>query len=166
MTDLVPLDRTGSVTLRGIELTLAALADQASALAEARDSDELALWLAQARQLKRIVGDLERHIEDVLSPLLPYGASEVAGLGAVEVRRARDRKAWDWPALLDAMWPKLAERAEGDMGAMVTDLLNVIGLTGSKGPRVTPLRELGLDPDEFCESAPGRLTVTVPKVES
>lgn len=146
--------------LRQIEVGLAGVADQATELAQAGDTDTLLTWLAQARQLRKIIGDLERHIEGETAPLLPK-RSEHPTLGAVEVRKATDRKNWDWPALLDAMWPILAERSEGDMGAMVTDLLNVVGLTPSKGPRIGPLRDLGLDDDEFCTKQPGRQTVTI-----
>jgi hypothetical protein len=80
---------------------------------------------------------------------------------ALERRKGTDRKQWRWDEVMAAAWPALVARHEGSMLDALDDLLALLPLTASNGPRVTPFRDLGFDPDEFCESKPGRMSVQV-----
>ena len=132
--------------------------------------DDLAVGLAQLRTLLADLRILANAVEDDVVALLGDDrAADVAGLGRIERKRGTDRRAWDWDLLL----PRLIRLAldpddTGEIGTaadvvqeMRALLVDVIGLTPSRGPRVTPLRAMGLDPDEWCETKPGRTTVQI-----
>lgn len=170
---LVPTAATPDGIVR-LRRSLAVLDDQRAALAEAGDLDALAIGLAQLEPILRDLRDLARAIEDDVARLMPAKTVEVPGLGMVERRRGTDRKSWDWEGLLPTLI-RLVVDPDGtgempDAGEVVSRMRalisEVIGVTPSKGPRVRQLRELGLDPDEWCESSPGRVSVQIHGGES
>lgn len=171
MTGLVHVDRS-PVRASGVDALRAAIhaADvQRTELAEDGDYETLVHGLAQLLPLRRDLSDLLRAVEDDIARLMPSKTVEVEGVGVVERRKGTDRKKWDWDSLLPLLirlWvdpdgtgempaaPEVVER----MKALITD---VVGTTPSKGPKVTPLRAAGVDPDEYCESSPGRVSVQI-----
>lgn len=146
-----------------------AVDDQRQAMAEAGDLDNLARGLAQLRTLVGDLRQLSHAVEDDVARLMPAKRCEVEGVGAIEKRKGTDRKAWKWDDLLPLLvrmyldpeltgeLPSSSEAVER-MRALITE---VIGVTPSKGPRLTPLRGLGIDPDEYAETTPGRTTVQI-----
>lgn len=87
-----------------------------------------------------------------------HGDVQIEGLPAARVQRGRERKKWDSRgatfAYLDR---KLSETGEvPDPSDVATWLLEVLGVSYL---RVTALRAAGLEPDEYCETAPGKISV-------
>ena len=89
-----------------------------------------------------------------------------------EIRRGSERKAWDhqrWQK--DAREKLLAKHGIGSGVAVVPEtgeeisvhevLAEIEAVHGSTGPRVTALRPLGLDPDDYCERSPGPYRVII-----
>jgi hypothetical protein len=88
-----------------------------------------------------------------------------------EVHRTSNRKTWQHDAWQhDARQAVVtgahvsAELADPSTGALVNvyDLLTAVqAFHGATAPKVTALRAAGLDPDDYCETVPGRWSVTV-----
>lgn len=159
---LVPADRAPDA-LRPLRHAVAALDDQRAALAETGDWETLVYGLASLAPLLRDLRDLERAIKSDIAGLLPSKQVTVEGVGVVERRNGgSDRKDWDWERLLPTLI-RLYVDPDGNgevpepgevMDRMRKLIVDVIGVTPSKGPKITPLREMGLDPDEWCASIP------------
>lgn len=149
--------------------SIAAADDQRAALAEAGDLDALAPALPTIRALCQDLAALERALEDDVARLMPAKTVEVPGVGVLERRKGRDRRAWDWPSLLPLLIRAYVDPDgtgempdAGEVVARMRELIvDVIGVTPSKGPKVRPLRELGIDPDEYAETRPGRVSVQI-----
>lgn len=143
-------------------------------LYEAADYDALAWNLVNIGTALRGLRDLHRAVEDALVEIAPWsgGVLEVDGLPLLERKGGADRKGWDWvpvraevrKALLD---PKrnggevLTEEQAAAVDATLDLMFEVAPLTASNGPRVKALRNLRLDPDEFAEVKPGRVSVQI-----
>lgn len=138
---------------------------------QALDVAELLLVIREARtRLYAVEQDTEAALgkamlsDQALSPTL-----------RVERRRTADRKAWDhetWQRdvrtkALQAAHLKNAQgviTADGEVlpGTVLHDLLRTVeSAHGSAAPKVTALRALGLDPQDYCETSPGGVKVTV-----
>lgn len=149
--------------------SLDGLDTQRQALADAGDLDTLAVGLAQLKPLLTELSTLRDAIEADVAALMPEPRHEVPGLGVLERRRGSVRRSWDWDHLLPLLVrsyvdpdgtgeiPEAGEVVER-LRALITE---VIGVTPSKGPRITALRERGVDPDEHCESRPGKTSVQI-----
>lgn len=148
---------------------LAQLDDQRAALAAAGDLDTLAAGLVSLTALLDDLRELARAVETDVAALMPEKRHEVPGLGVLERRKGTDRKSWDWETLLPTL---IRMYVDPDGTGAIPDpvevmdrmrelIVDVLGVTPSKGPRVTPLREMGLDPDEYCATTPGRVSVQV-----
>ncbi len=156
-----------SDALRALRRIITELDTERSSLLEAGDLDNLAIGLSAIRTL---IGDL-RMLADATEAnvveLMPARRYEIEGLGTLERRKGTDRKAWEW----ESLWPLLVRLTLDPDGtgelpdlpttvASLTSLTQeVIGLTPSKQPRVTALRAMGVDPDDWCDATPGRVTV-------
>lgn len=122
----------------------------------------LTTWV---RDLRKIAAD----VEDRLAEVMPDKLLELPDLPVMERRRGNVRKRWDSDAVL-ARVVRHSLDPEGT-GEYPTDPLDAVDrvvsgikaaapITPSMGWRVTALRPI-LDPDEFCESEPGRVTVQI-----
>lgn len=138
-------------------------------LADAGEWEALAFGLVA---LKTITDDLRivlRTIEDDVVRLLPSKRVEVDGLGVLEKKRSSTRKAWQSEELLDRVLRiGIDPEGTGELpapGELVSRLraalVAAVPFTSSLGWRVSALRELGLDPDEWCESTPGRMGLQI-----
>ena len=159
------IDQTGGVA--ALRQALAHVDDQRKALAEAGDIDSLAHGWNQIRPLLADLRALTEAIEADLARLMPDKLHEVPGVGVLERRKGTDRKAWDWPELLPLLIHLYVDPdgtgempdAGEVMERMKSLIVDVIGVVPSKGPKVTPLKALGVPVDEYCESKPGRVSV-------
>lgn len=107
------------------------------------------------------------HLRDVDAALVQHiylhgehGDVRLEGLPPAKVTRGRDRKDWDARGAAFAyVDSKMVERhgETPDPAEVASWVLEVVGASYC---RVTPLRAVGLDPEAFCESSPGRLSVT------
>src|SRR5690606_35063999 len=131
----------------------------------------LARLLAEVRAIRQQLTLRERSVEDTLAGAMTTKTLDVEGLGRIEKRRGTDRKAWDWDQLLPRLIRgELNPEGTGELpadplaavDAMRRLIVDVIGVTPSKGPKIGGLRARDLDPDEWCESTPGRTTVQIP----
>lgn len=96
-----------------------------------------------------------------LAERLPEKRYVVQGMGVVERRRRTDRKHWDTEDLLRAVLDtKLVDADTGEVKDE-TPLDKVLRVWNLGAPRITALRERGLDPDEYAETERGALTLQV-----
>lgn len=166
---LVPTSPAAPDALDLLRHGLAQLDDQRAALAEQGDLDTLAAGYVALTALLGDLRDLARAVEDDVARLMPSKRVEIDGLPVLERRRGADRRAWDWDTLLPLLIRLYVDPdGTGEMpdAVEVIDrmrelIVDVIGVTPSKGPKVTPLKEMGIDPDEYAESKPGRQTVQI-----
>lgn len=151
-----------------------ALDAQAENLAIDGQTDLLAFGLDRIRELRRVLGDLERNVESHIVDLMAGKTEAVDGLGTLERRRGTDRKAWQSDQLLDAVVQVAVDpEGTGEIGtagdvldAVVQAITACVPITASLGWRVTALRERGFDPDEWCETKPGRTSVQIHKADA
>lgn len=122
----------------------------------------------------RLIRDLTRvrnQITDTIDALTkhvyltgPHGEAEVDGVGVIRVTRGQDRKAWDGlglsRAIIDAHME--AEGLEEPPDPFTVAEWLLAGFSVGYG-RVTVLRALGIPPDEFCDTTPGRPKVSLPR---
>lgn len=144
-----------------------------------RPVDDLDQTIRDLAELRECVQTM-RHWEDVLTEWLADALGrngvEIEGVGHVEIKRATDRKEWDRHqlvrAVLDSRLPitddgELDSRdtgeaeVDGETVSCSPDLAKVLSVWNLGAPRVTVLRGRGIDPDEFCASSPGKLSVVI-----
>mgnify|MGYP006928495357 FL=1 len=123
------------------------------------DLDDIRLRIALALQV----------LEDALIATMTTKTLEIEGLPVLEQRGGKARKAWQSDELLPFVVRKaLVSRAPNanvdtvnSVYAVVDEISKAVPFTGSLGWRVTALKAMGIDPDEFCESSPSRRTVQI-----
>lgn len=170
--DVQPVDMPD--LLEDWRTTIEYLDECRAALAEAGDTPRLAFGLDRVRELRRALADLERDIEGSVAELMDSKTETVDGLGTLERRRGTDRKAWDSVDLLHRIVRQAVDpEGTGELRAdpqVLEDILDAIEacvpITGSLGWRVTALKARGFDPDEYCESKPGRTSVQIHKADA
>lgn len=135
------------------------------------DVDRAVADLARLREIKQALSDWEQELTSWLSEALGRNEIDSAGLH-VEVKRGVARKAWDNDALIRLVIAKgRDERAvDKESGEALESEGEAVGraLMACARPnwRVLALRERGIDPDEFCETSPGKVSVILtPTVE-
>lgn len=138
---------------------------------EATDMAELLLAVQSARIALQA---LERDAEAECAKAMVGDYAETPTLRVERSRRA-ERKTWDHEAWKrDARGKVLRKHgllgaqavidAQGEMlspAAFAEALTELQGVHGSTAPRVTQMRGLGLDPDDYCERTPGSWQVRV-----
>jgi hypothetical protein len=172
ITEVVPADLPDMI--EDWRTTVEVLDGFRSKLAEVGDTPRLAFGLDRVRELRRILGDLERAIEGDVATLMDGKTETVDGLGTLERRKGTDRKAWQSDDLLrrlvrDAVDPEHTGEmpsASEVLDAVVSTVTECAPITGSLGWRVTALKARGIDPDEWCESKPGRTSVQIHKADA
>lgn len=173
MPDLVPVDQvtpSDAVSLvDALRYAIGHADQQRQALAEQGDVEALGYGLRDLRRLAADLRLLTQSTEDDVARLMPTKTLVVDGLGTLERRKGTDRKKWQSTDLLAHIINLAAlDRETGELyppevtlRRLLEVLPEVVPFTGSLGWRVTALRGLGVDPDQWCETAPGRVTVTV-----
>lgn len=132
------------------------------------DLERLAAWCWQLRQTKAALEAVLIDSEAVLYEVAGKGNHELPGVPPFEARRGAVRKKWQSDDLVRLLVRRgLDPAGTGEVTAaqveaverVVAELVACAPFTPSMGWRATALRERGLDPEEFCESAPGRVSV-------
>ena len=150
--------------------SIVAADDRRHELAERGDWHALAFVLAELRRLAADLRLLVDTVEQDCYRLLPGKRTEIDGLGVLEKRKGTDRRAWQSTDLLDELLRVAV--VDRETGAVLDDellirqrihevLVDAVPFNPSLGWRVTALRDLGIDPDEWCETRPGRESVQV-----
>lgn len=104
-----------------------------------------ALIQEAATTLSRIREELAKKLADEM----PDKRVVVEGVGTFEKHGKRDCKKWDRESLLRDV---LDTRQFDEDGTDASPLEKVTRVWNLGAPRVTVLREMGLDPEDYCES--------------
>lgn len=154
-------------------LVVPALIDQCTA----PDASDMAELLASVREARERLQQVERDLETATAKAM-IGDQIITPTMRVERSRAADRKAWDhagWQSdarakvlrargLLGAVAVITADGEELPVSELHAALSDLQSVHGSAAPRLTQLRGLGLDPDDYCERSPGRWAVRVQRL--
>ena len=127
------------------------------------DPQEAVSRLHRIRAARKALAEVEAYVESHTVPLLDYGKQEV-GPWLVEIRGGAKRNEWDhdrlaWDATRDLA---LIDGAIEDERAAVVDLVRSRLMNCARLEwRMTPLKELGLNPNDYATVTYGRRTVQV-----
>lgn len=112
---------------------------------------------------------IQAEVGEHLAKAVPFGTPRIAypGLRPLTPRWGGDRKEWANDLLAEDVKPRIlmADPEAGEMRtpSEVLDLcFSVVSLNGSNA-KVTGLRALGLDPDDYCKKTPAPPTIQVTK---
>lgn len=137
-------------------------------LAERGDWEQLLFAIDGLRQLKLDLDTLLRSCEEDAARLLPQKKVNIDGFGVVEARTTSSRK-WDSEPLLNDLCRNIldpdgtGEMKAENIGRLLKVLKAVLPITSSLGWRVTALKDLGVDPEQYSETTYGRKTVQIIK---
>ncbi|WP_408895904.1 hypothetical protein ACJ5H2_13385 [Nocardioides sp. R1-1] len=138
---------------------------------------DMAEVLASIREARILLARLELETEVATAKAMLGDHAETPTL-RVERTRAAERKTWDHEGWQKDVRSKVL-RAHGLAGvaALITTdgeevpaselhavLADLQSVHGSAGPRLTQLRQFGLDPDDYCARAPGTWRVKVTRM--
>lgn len=155
--------------VRWLRASITAADNRRRALADAGSWEELAYGLVALKKITDDLRILNRAVEDDLARLMPTKRVELEGLGVLERRKGSTRRNWQSEELLERVL-RLGIDPEGTgelpgpaelVSRLRSALLAAVPFTGSLGWRVNALKELGLDPSEWCEEIPGRVSVQI-----
>jgi hypothetical protein len=142
----------------------AEMVDQELTTVDDMNLDEAARQLFRIRsaraKLQRCEAALERHIAGIFRAdrLDRY---EALGIGVVEVRYGKPRTAWDHEALAKAWLEAWLPAYQGEIPPPWDVRDGLLEVAAVSYWRATPLRALGIDPDEYCESRPAQARVQI-----
>lgn len=146
--------------------------DRRAELAEAGDWESLGWGLDRLTEIHRQLSELVAAIESDVYELMPEKRGTIDHLGTLEKKRGSNRKKWQSDRLVTrlvraALDPEgtgeLPDSPYEAVDTVVSTLTACAPFTGSMGWRVTALKERGIDPDEWCESTPGRQSIQIHK---
>lgn len=146
------------------------LIDHTQDALDAGDVEELAKLHLLTTKLRQQMSDLARAVEERLAEVMPDKRLELPGLPVLERHRGTNRKKWQSEELLSVVVGRSI--VDGDGALATTDPIEIrsrieaevracLPITGSLGWRVTALRDRGIDPDEFCATSPGRVSIQI-----
>lgn len=152
---------TIEIARKALGHALTELATEAARLNLGDDLPDMARVLCILRDLKQDAATVYADVEGLMLALMDDRRVEVTGLGVFEAKRRTKRTGWDHDALavdvIDAVVTDLGE----DMTPLDTyrELKAAFSIGAGK---VTRLRELGLEPDEYCQETPDGWSVQLP----
>lgn len=139
----------------------------------APDHIGLAELLANLRHAKDVLADAAQYVEDELIKAMPHKEEIIDGIGEVSYHTGAKRTGWDKEALIPVAThaiarnlPNLIDPATGEVVdhiAFTSGIVNDWCALATPNWKVTGLRAVGINPDEFCEVTWGRKTVDMPK---
>lgn len=160
------------------ETTLVEEIDRAPRLGEGDPLDDLAGLAHLVDAFDRIMvqaKEARAEAAEALARALPFGTSVASfdGLPAMTPRFPKDRSGWNSDALAHRVRREIlspAREVDQETGEIVevyptaqevySALTDVVSVTGSN-VKVKGLKNLGIDPDEFCTATPGTPTVQI-----
>lgn len=156
------------------ELTTWAETEVVDALDRSPRIETAAGLVHRIQRARAALGLAEDLLADFLLDTAGTGLHEhVDGVPPFEVRVGRDRKEWQHDAVVRDLVPAVTE-ALGIAGAVntdgeriepaaaVRDVIESFRESSSDGWKVTGLRKFGLDPEDYCKSSRGRVSVNFP----
>ena len=120
--------------------------------------------LAVLRDVKWLLGVVDTSLVRHVYLNGEHGKQLIDGVGQVQVSRSRDRREWDGPAVARAVIDAKMQDSDGTMPDPMDVAEWLLAVFPADRVRVTPLRELGIDPVEhdMCVDTPGRPAVSIP----
>lgn len=121
-------------------------------------------WLRILAPARQMLNDLYREVEVALFECGPWsgGTWQPEGLPILQARQGTDRKRWRCDEVLNDAIPRLLAKHEGSYLDAIGELLSeIVPITPSGGFKAKGLRAIGMDPDEYAETSPGRVSVQV-----
>lgn len=92
-----------------------------------------------------------------------HGKTVYDGIGQINVYRTKERKAWDVRGVCQAVIDKHMEATGGELPNDPWTIVEwVLEVLPGGDPRLTPLRSMGLDPENYHTVTPGNPTVSFP----
>lgn len=140
--------------------------DRRAELYAAGDYVTLAWVVNEARKIKADLDAFVRECEENVAALMPTKKEAIDGLGVIEKRTTSSRK-WDSEGLLkDLVRRNLDPEGTGEITldrvfTMIEALKKALPLTPSLGWRVTPLKEDGVDVEQYSEVTYGRSNIQI-----
>jgi len=126
------------------------------------DESVNALLLRDLAKFRMNISELMAQVEKVILEKSGDKSFMVHGFGEVEIKRRTKRTAWDRDALLSAVLDsRLVDPTSGEVHDE-TPIEKVLDVWNLGAPRVTALRERGLQPDEFCDEEADGWAVKLP----
>lgn len=121
------------------------------ALAALPLDEQLRAW-HMLEETNRVLALVRSQLTQRLAEQLPEKQVVVEGVGVFVRHGKRDRTQWDKDALLSAVLDsRLVDRRTGEV-VDESPLEKVRHVWNLGAPRVTALRDRGIDPDQFCRS--------------
>lgn len=145
-----------SDTTNGLYLLLDTLDQEMQVAVDDGDVEELADLHIKLSEAKRHLNEIARFVEEGLAEVMPDEIVELPGMPPLQRRFGASRKNWDSDSLFNTI-----RRDSEDWDDFADKIRAAVPFTGSLGWRVTELKKLGIDPDEYCESKPGRVSVQI-----
>lgn len=134
------------------------------------DDPEPLVYLLRVLQISMAkLKDAYELVEDALVEAFPEGEKEhfFDGVGTVTRRSGSRRTAWDHDALWQDLVPAIVQKlAKGGIqpNEVMPNFIAELRKAVTPSWKVTGLRLLGLDPEEYCETSWGRKTIQLPPV--
>lgn len=124
--------------------------------------------LSRLREHRRAVSDLERDVEQRIAAGMGQDIINLGDDVVLERRRGTKRTKWQSEQVLAQLGIQarvdadgVVQPPDGQFTRLYEAVQDCCPLTASLSWRAGALRERGIDPDEFCESAAGRVAVAV-----
>lgn len=125
------------------------------------DLDTGLICLAMIEEANRHLATLRHDLTQRMAEQMGSKRVTIEGAGTFERHRKTDRKSWDTDALLHhVLDTRLVNPNTGEVKDE-TPLEKVLAVWNLGAPRVTVLRERGLDPDEFAQVQRGGWQIQV-----
>lgn len=130
--------------------------------------------LGHLRTQRQALAQIESVLEGQAARLMTDDVVTWDG-GMAERRWGKDRKEWKHDdltrAVTAAIVPVLAVdpasgEVDGDLAALLHQAIEQYAATNRPSWRVTAVKPLGIDPDDYCTAVPGRATVQVTLAEA
>ncbi len=129
--------------------------EHAEITAENRDVhyEELVELRVSLGRLRDLCDEIDHRVAETFA----YGQRHILGTQVYEAKPRTNRRNWQKEDLVEAVFDAvLVNRATGEIEPM-TKLEKLRFVWPLANPRVTALRELGIDPDEYCQTETSRL---------
>lgn len=129
--------------------------------------DALVKRLVDIRDERADLAVRASEIEQQLIEAAPSKKFVVDGVGEVQIRRSLRRTDWDSEGLTRvvvayALDERVLNEATGEYEAAHEAVARVMSECARPSWRVTPLKDRGIDPDEFCHTEPQAASVQLP----
>lgn len=141
------------------------------ALAEKADTGDLAFMAAEMQDARRRLTQLEGLVARAAGQARHERHGDLPGGGVYDLRRGTIRKTWDHDGWKSTVLNRVLDRHQVgdqvvntetgepvDVAAIVQD---VQAAHGSTSPKVSVLKDLDIDPNDYCEHTPGPWTFQV-----